>query len=152
MRRCPRATVTPIAHGALASRQMAFFRQPATGGLLGDAATNDDAAWDELLSLGTFPQVYVKVRHAALGRAGPFAATHTFARGVCLRSPRSSAHLLSSRLIWTSSRVSPSCSRPMGHNGSCARATCADRPQPRPQGHAVALAAWPSHRSDVITI
>jgi len=40
---------------------MAFFRQPATGGLLGDAATNDDAAWDELLSLGTFPQVYVKV-------------------------------------------------------------------------------------------
>ena len=40
---------------------MGFFRQPATGGLLGDAAANDDAAWDALLSLAAIPNCHVKV-------------------------------------------------------------------------------------------
>lgn len=38
-----------------------FFRQPATGGLLGDAATNDEGAWRELLALARHPRVHVKV-------------------------------------------------------------------------------------------
>lgn len=45
-----------------------FFRQPATGAL-GDAASNDEAAWEQLLALAKHPQVYVKVsalfRHSA---------------------------------------------------------------------------------------
>ena len=40
---------------------MGFFRQPATGGLLADAATNDEEAWAALMELGKLPQVYVKV-------------------------------------------------------------------------------------------
>ena len=38
-----------------------FFRQPATGGLLGDAGVNDEEAWEKLLALAQYPQVYVKV-------------------------------------------------------------------------------------------
>ena len=38
-----------------------FFRQPATGGLLGDAGVNDEEAWGKLLALAQYPQVYVKV-------------------------------------------------------------------------------------------
>ena len=38
-----------------------FFRQPATGGLLGELATNDEESWTGLLSLAKIPQVYVKV-------------------------------------------------------------------------------------------
>lgn len=40
---------------------MGFFRQPATGGLLGDAAANDEAAWQALLSLADLPTAHVKV-------------------------------------------------------------------------------------------
>lgn len=40
---------------------MGFFRQPATGGLLADAASNDEGAWGELLDLAQYPQVYVKI-------------------------------------------------------------------------------------------
>jgi predicted TIM-barrel fold metal-dependent hydrolase len=46
---------------------LGFFRQPATGGLLGDAARNDEAAWREILALSSHPQVHVKV--SALFRA-----------------------------------------------------------------------------------
>jgi len=46
---------------------LGFFRQPAIGGLLDATATNDDASWKGLLSLASFPQVYVKV--SALFRA-----------------------------------------------------------------------------------
>lgn len=40
---------------------MGFFRQPAIGGQLHDAAKNDEAAWAALLDLARYPQVYVKV-------------------------------------------------------------------------------------------
>ena len=40
---------------------LGFFRQPATGGQLGTAATNDEATWAGLLSLAKYPQVHVKV-------------------------------------------------------------------------------------------
>ena len=40
---------------------LGFFRQPAIGGQLGDAASNDDASWRGLLALAKHPQVYVKV-------------------------------------------------------------------------------------------
>lgn len=40
---------------------LGFFRQPATGGLLGEAAANDEQAWAALLALGAHPQVHVKV-------------------------------------------------------------------------------------------
>ena len=40
---------------------LGFFRQPATGGLQGAAAANDEAAWKALLSLAVRPQVHVKV-------------------------------------------------------------------------------------------
>lgn len=46
---------------------LGFFRQPATGGLLGDAARNDETAWREILALSSHPQVHVKV--SALFRA-----------------------------------------------------------------------------------
>lgn len=46
---------------------LGFFRQPAIGGLLGSAASNDDESWSGLLSLAEFPQVHVKV--SALFRA-----------------------------------------------------------------------------------
>ena len=36
---------------------MGFFRQPPAGGLLGEAASNDEAAWAGLLSLAKYPQV-----------------------------------------------------------------------------------------------
>ena len=53
---------------------MGFVRQPAIGGQLGDAATNDEAAWAGLLALATYPQVYVKVSalFRASGAAPPF--------------------------------------------------------------------------------
>ena len=38
-----------------------FPRQPATGGLLGDAATSNEAAWAALLALSKYPQVFVKL-------------------------------------------------------------------------------------------
>ena len=38
-----------------------FFRQPATGGLLGAAASNDEEAWAALLALAELPAVHVKV-------------------------------------------------------------------------------------------
>ena len=38
-----------------------FFRQPATGGLLGAAASNDEASFDALLALAARPQVHVKI-------------------------------------------------------------------------------------------
>ena len=38
-----------------------FFRQPATGGLLGPAATDQERHWDVLLKLSRHPQVYVKL-------------------------------------------------------------------------------------------
>lgn len=44
-----------------------FFRQPAIGGQLGGAASNDPEAWSGLLSLARYPQVFVKV--SALFRA-----------------------------------------------------------------------------------
>jgi predicted TIM-barrel fold metal-dependent hydrolase len=40
---------------------MGFFRQPATGGLLGDGAKNDEEAWKALLSLASIPRCHVKV-------------------------------------------------------------------------------------------
>ena len=40
---------------------MGFFRQPATGGLVGEAAANDEAAWEALLSLADLPNVHVKL-------------------------------------------------------------------------------------------
>ena len=40
---------------------LGFFRQPATGGLKGDAASNDEEAWKALLALAARPQVHVKV-------------------------------------------------------------------------------------------
>ena len=40
---------------------LGFFRQPAIGGQLGSAASNDDESWRGLLALSDFPQVYVKV-------------------------------------------------------------------------------------------
>ena len=40
---------------------LGFFRQPATGGLQGADATNDEAAWEALLALAVRPQVHVKV-------------------------------------------------------------------------------------------
>jgi predicted TIM-barrel fold metal-dependent hydrolase len=46
---------------------LGFFRQPAIGGQLGNAAANDEASWRGLLSLAKYPQVYVKV--SALFRA-----------------------------------------------------------------------------------
>lgn len=46
---------------------LGFFRQAATGGLEGDLAVNDEAAWTALLALAARPQVYVKV--SALFRA-----------------------------------------------------------------------------------
>ena len=51
-----------------------FFRQPAIGGQLGDAAVNDEEAWKGLLSLAKFPQVFVKV--SALFRASGEAPPH----------------------------------------------------------------------------
>ena len=35
---------------------LGFFRQPAIGGQAGDAATNDEQAWEGLLALSRFPQ------------------------------------------------------------------------------------------------
>ncbi len=46
---------------------LGFFRQPATGGLQGGGAANDEAAWEALLALAARPQVHVKV--SALFRA-----------------------------------------------------------------------------------
>jgi len=46
---------------------LGFYRQPAIGGQLDGAASNDDASWRGLISLAVFPQVYVKV--SALFRA-----------------------------------------------------------------------------------
>jgi len=46
---------------------LGFFRQPAIGGQLGDAAANEEASWQGLLGLAEFPQVAVKV--SALFRA-----------------------------------------------------------------------------------
>ena len=40
---------------------LGFFRQPAIGGQLGDAAANDEASWKGLLALSAHPQVHVKV-------------------------------------------------------------------------------------------
>lgn len=40
---------------------LGFFRQPAIGGQLGEAAANDEASWQGLLSLSKYPQVFVKV-------------------------------------------------------------------------------------------
>ena len=51
-----------------------FFRQPALGGLLGDAASNDEEAWAELLNLAAYPQVHVKV--SALFRVSAEAPPH----------------------------------------------------------------------------
>jgi predicted TIM-barrel fold metal-dependent hydrolase len=53
---------------------LGFFRQPATGGLLGDAARNDETAWRELVALASHPQVHVKVSalFRASGEAPPF--------------------------------------------------------------------------------
>jgi len=54
---------------------MGFFRQPAIGGQLGDAATNNEGAWKDLLSLARYPQVYVKV--SALFRVSAEAPPHS---------------------------------------------------------------------------
>ena len=53
---------------------MGFFRQPASGGQLGDAAANDEASWQGLLDLAAYPQVFVKVSalFRASGEAPPF--------------------------------------------------------------------------------
>jgi predicted TIM-barrel fold metal-dependent hydrolase len=40
---------------------LGFFRQPAIGGQLADAAANDESCWKGLLELAKYPQVYVKV-------------------------------------------------------------------------------------------
>lgn len=53
---------------------LGFFRQPAIGGQLGDAAANDEEAWAGLLSLAKYPQVYVKV--SALFRTSAEAPPH----------------------------------------------------------------------------
>jgi len=54
---------------------LGFFRQPAIGGQLGDAATNEEASWAAVLSMAKHPQVYVKVSalFRASGEAPPFA-------------------------------------------------------------------------------
>jgi len=36
---------------------LGFFRQPATGGLLGNDAANDETAWQEIVGLSAYPQV-----------------------------------------------------------------------------------------------
>lgn len=46
---------------------LGFFRQPATGGLLADAATNDETSWAAVIALAKHPQVLCKV--SALFRA-----------------------------------------------------------------------------------
>ena len=53
---------------------LGFFRQPAIGGQLGDAATNEDATWAGLLALAEYSQVYVKVSalFRASGEVPPF--------------------------------------------------------------------------------
>ena len=53
---------------------LGFFRQPAIGGQLGDKASNDEAAWQGLLGLAKYPQVYVKVSalFRSSGEAPPF--------------------------------------------------------------------------------
>lgn len=40
---------------------MGFFRQPATGGLVGADAANDEEAWAALLALAEIPSVHVKI-------------------------------------------------------------------------------------------
>ena len=40
---------------------LGFFRQPATGGLLHESASNDEASWQALLSLAALPSVHVKL-------------------------------------------------------------------------------------------
>lgn len=54
---------------------LGFFRQPAIGGQLGDAATNEEASWSGLLSLAAYPQAHVKVSalFRASGEKPPFA-------------------------------------------------------------------------------
>ena len=53
---------------------LGFFRQPAIGGQLGTAASNNEASWEGLLSLAQYPNVYVKVSalFRASGEAPPF--------------------------------------------------------------------------------
>ena len=53
---------------------LGFFRQPALGGLLGDAAADDEEAWGQLLALAAFPQVHVKL--SALFRASSEVPPH----------------------------------------------------------------------------
>jgi len=48
-----------------------FFRQPATGGLLGDSASNDEGAWAALLALASLPSAHVKVSAAFRASAEP---------------------------------------------------------------------------------
>ena len=52
---------------------LGFFRQPAIGGQLADAATNDESSWAGLLAMAEYPQVYVKV--SALFRSSGVSAT-----------------------------------------------------------------------------
>jgi len=50
---------------------LGFFRQPAVGGQIGDAASNDEDAWKGLLALARYPNVYVKVSAAFRASAEP---------------------------------------------------------------------------------
>ena len=56
-----RALVKHWRHTTLIIDHCGFFRQPATGGLLGTAAENDEAAWQALLALAELPSVHVKL-------------------------------------------------------------------------------------------
>jgi len=49
-----------------------FFRQPASGGLLGDEGKNNEESWEALLSLAKYGQVYVKVSALFRMSAEPF--------------------------------------------------------------------------------
>jgi len=70
-----RANCEDFPETTLVIDHMGFFRQPAIGGQLGDAATNDEDAWKGLLSLAQYPQVYVKV--SALFRTSGLAPPHS---------------------------------------------------------------------------
>ena len=57
-----RALVAHAPSTTLLIDHMGFFRQPATGGLMGAAdASNDEVAWEALLELSSLPSVHVKV-------------------------------------------------------------------------------------------
>lgn len=107
---------------------LGFFRQPAIGGQLGDAATNEEASWAAVLSLAKHPQVYVKVREArehhtgaAHGLRAPTPTPGCHFSGC--RSPRYSAPRARPHRLRTSCRGWASCWKHSAPRGSCGAQT-----------------------------